>query len=311
MISTHVDVHEDWSTSAFDLAPVAPGTGPFVRRRILQTWHRHRGNEGKLLLVEGHGALLPLFANGSSLEFLGEADLTDYHSPLGPADGVERLTAEFFSDVAPGTTVNLDSLPSEATSPLAAGLTAAGLDVEPVEHEVAAVLELPDSFEAWLSSIGKKERHEVRRKRRRFEADFGSPLLVRLDGPEAVQRFADMHRAASGEKGSFMTEGMADLFLDLHESAGAVIDALTSHDGDPLAIAFGFEDDAGYYLYNSAYDPAARQASPGIVLLASLVERAILAGRPVFDFLKGDEPYKFRHGAVPRPLYELTGTVPG
>ena len=48
-------------------------------------------------------------------------------------------------------------------------------------------------------------------------------------------------------------------------------------------------------------------ASPGVVLVSMLIERAIEAEKRVFDFLKGDETYKFRLGAAPRPLYEVTG----
>ena len=76
-------------------------------------------------------------------------------------------------------------------------------------------------------------------------------------------------------------------------------------DGSPVAAAFGFEDDVAYYLYNSAFDPSAGRVSPGVVLVSLLIERAIATGKTIFDFLKGDEPYKFRLGAEPRPLFEV------
>jgi CelD/BcsL family acetyltransferase involved in cellulose biosynthesis len=44
------------------------------------------------------------------------------------------------------------------------------------------------------------------------------------------------------------------------------------------------------------------------VLLGLLIDRSIRSGLEVFDFLKGDEAYKFRLGAEPRPLYSLAGT---
>ena len=46
-----------------------------------------------------------------------------------------------------------------------------------------------------------------------------------------------------------------------------------------------------------------------MVLLWMLFERAISTGIPRFDFLKGDEDYKLRLGAEPRPLYVLEGTT--
>ena len=49
-------------------------------------------------------------------------------------------------------------------------------------------------------------------------------------------------------------------------------------------------------------------ASPGIVLLAVVIERLIADGVSRLDLLKGDEPYKFRLGATPRQLYRIEGT---
>ncbi len=302
-------IHEDWSAPAFGVPPLASDTGPFALAGFLREWQQHRGPDGKVLLVEADDALLPLYAEHETIRFLGEADLTDYHTPLGTPAAVTDLAAAFFAGVPAGTSFELDSLPLEAVTPLQAGMATAGIHVEKEEHEVAAVLPLPATFDEWLATIGKKERHEVRRKRRRFEDGLGSPHLMRTEGPDAVKTFAGLHRAAAGEKGGFMTSEMEAFFTRLHEECDAVIDVLTSHDGDVVAAAFGFEDDDGYYLYNSAYDPGVRHASPGIVMLASLIERAIDRGYTVFDFLKGDEAYKFRHGAHRRPLYSLTGVA--
>ena len=62
------------------------------------------------------------------------------------------------------------------------------------EQDIAAVLTLPESFDAWLASIGKKERHETRRKRRRYEE---------MVGPARIARFEDSERYLE----ELMTEG--------------------------------------------------------------------------------------------------------
>ena len=43
-----------------------------------------------------------------------------------------------------------------------------------------------------------------------------------------------------------------------------------------------------------------------MVLTAAAIERAIDLGRAEFDFLRGNEEYKYRFGAVDRPIYHLT-----
>ena len=64
------------------------------------------------------------------------------------------------------------------------------------------------------------------------------------------------------------------------------------------------------YAPRRSYDVAAASASPGVVLVASMIESQIEREAKVFDFLKGDERYKFRMGAESRPLYVIEGTLP-
>ena len=61
------------------------------------------------------------------------------------------------------------------------------------------------------------------------------------------------------------------------------------------------------YLYNSGYDPGVHAAlSPGWVLLAHLIERVIESGHRHFDFMRGDEGYKYRFGGKDERVLRLT-----
>jgi CelD/BcsL family acetyltransferase involved in cellulose biosynthesis len=296
-------VHADFTSQGFTLPPMVPGTGPFGRRDFLEVWWRHRaGAEDEPWLVESGDALLPLWSSPPGVRFLGEEHLIDYHVPLGR--GVESLMASFAAEHLAERGFRFDSLPLEAAEALAKGLAAAGVAAEPRQHEVTAVLDLPADYEDYLLTLSKKERHEVRRKRRRFETMLGPPRLLTDEGPTGLATFVAMHRQAAGEKGTFMSAAMEAYFRDLLAIPGAVIHLLAG-DAGPVAAVFGFSDADGYFLYNSSYDPAAGAASPGVVLVAMLIERAIMQGVTRFDFLKGDEAYKFRLGARPRPLYVL------
>lgn len=297
-----------WSSPSFELPPVAPLVGPFPGREWLQTWWTHRGR-GDLIVAATPESLLTLTMVEGSLTFAGEADLTDYHSPLGSADA-SALT-KLAADLPIGTSIELDSLPKEASDSVADGLRRAGLTPTVAQHTVTAVLELPTTFDDYLMSVGKKERHELRRKRRRFDAEAGTSRLERRSGPDAVALFARLHRLSSGDKGAFMTADMEEFFLAMHNDAGGVIDVLVDGSDRPASAIFSFEDEDGFYLYNSAYEPEMRNLSPGNVMLSHLIEQSIENGKQVFDFLKGDETYKFRLGSVARPLYRVTATVGG
>ena len=106
-----------------------------------------------------------------------------------------------------------------------------------------------------------------------------------------------------------MTAEMERFFGALHTDAGGLIDVLVDGAGEPAAAIFSFADEHGFYLYNSAFEPAVGHLSPGNVILSHLIESTIASGLQVFDFLKGDENYKFRLGAIPRPLFAVTATA--
>jgi CelD/BcsL family acetyltransferase involved in cellulose biosynthesis len=58
-------------------------------------------------------------------------------------------------------------------------------------------------------------------------------------------------------------------------------------------------------LYNSGFDPAHAKLAPGLVLLAHVIGDAITRRIPVFDFLRGEEPYKYAFGPEPRELFRM------
>ena len=58
-------------------------------------------------------------------------------------------------------------------------------------------------------------------------------------------------------------------------------------------------------LYTAGVDPEARDLSPGVLMSASAIRGAILAGRRRLDYLRGDEPYKYEWGAVDEPIARL------
>ncbi|MDH4309836.1 MAG: GNAT family N-acetyltransferase, partial [Acidimicrobiia bacterium] len=257
---------------------------------------------------ESVAGIVSLDVAGDLVTFTGPSDLTDYHSPLGsdPAALMESVVAVLDSRCR----FDLDSLPIEAAEPLAKGLNCAGVAVEIVPHTVAAVLDLPASFDEYLALIGKKQRHELRRKRRRYEELVGEPVFESHHGEGwAFDEFVRLHRMSGGGKGRFMDAEHEAFFRALVHQAGWRIDLLRIPGTDSAAAClFVFADSEGMYLYNSAYDPALADASPGMAMLGAAIEAGINSGSPRFDFLKGDEIYKFRLGAVERALYRVVST---
>lgn len=292
--------------ACFSLPPVAGRLGPFPHGDYLNVVWKHSSQpEEDLRLVGNDLGAVPLVVSAESVRFVGCGDLVDYRSPLG--DGAVHLIASSLEEMGTGCRVVIDSLPEDAALVVAKGVELAGREAVISQHSLAAVLDLPATFDDYLTGIGKKERHETRRKRRRYETLLGPIAFARVTSTgKLFDEFIRLHRLADGEKGGFMTDDMVGYFADLIGLDGWGIDALVDEDERMVAGGFAFQDDAGYFLYNSAFDPDRREVSPGVVLLSSLIDLAIQRGLSVFDFLKGDEAYKFRLGAVARPLFVVT-----
>jgi CelD/BcsL family acetyltransferase involved in cellulose biosynthesis len=292
-----------FTDAGFSLLPLAEHTGPFPMRPFLETWWDHLGAGDELAIVSTDEGTLPLRVHEGRVLFCGDAGLTDYHSPLGDAASGLAAAAGAHS----GYPFSFDSLPAEAASAIADALEAGRHAHTTVDDGLTMVIDLSGGVDGWLADLRKKDRHELRRKRRNFTGALGEPRLERHDSDEAVALFADLHRSADGAKASFMVPAHEAFFADLVRRAGATVELLLAGAG-VAAAAFGFAGADGYYLYNSAYDPAVAEFSPGIVLLTTVIERLTHDGVERLDLLKGDEAYKFRLGGKPRQLHRIEGT---
>ncbi len=204
------------------------------------------------------------------------------------------------------------------------------------QEDVCPVATLPSGdIDDFLATLGKKERHEIRRKVRRAEAAGGirfeesaDPLAV-SETPDArgrtdIEIFIDLHQAKWGADGLFPdTAGGAQsrtFFRRLFELFGPPVedgaDRASRFTGSlhlsflwigdhRVAASVHFETADAILYYNAGVDPAAHSLSPGVLLAEGLVRRALATGRTRFDFLRGNEGYKYEWGAVDEPIQRL------
>jgi len=74
-------------------------------------------------------------------------------------------------------------------------------------------------------------------------------------------------------------------------------------DNIPVAMVLYFDYRDCIYLYNSGYDPRYESLSAGLLCKVMGIQAGIESGKRVFNFLKGNEIYKYRLGGKEVPLY--------
>lgn len=309
-----------------DLCARVPHRHVFSLPEWNRVWWEEFGGSKQLqvltIIDEDPVAVIPLMfddtSDGRRIRFLGGDDLTDYLGPIIPEAstvyGVADALTHWLIEDAPEWDLfdaKCMPVPFGFADRLAETADRHHLRFEVDEHELTAVLPITGTFEDYLASLGQKHRHELRRKIRRFDSQVSaSRVRTATDATIAgdVLTFVDMHRGSEGLKGKFFMPERATFFArvaQVFQPMGLLrLDFLEVEDR-PMAATFSFEYANRFYLYNSAYEPEARPLSPGLILLAKLIERSCESGVEAFDFLRGRERYKFDLGAQALPLHSV------
>jgi CelD/BcsL family acetyltransferase involved in cellulose biosynthesis len=292
----------------------------FLTPEWIAVAREHDSAEPVTLAVDdppGGIAALAREADGT-LRFAG-GELTDEQDVVAPS-GAERsvatAVARWIAGEAPRR-VRLEFVPEDAPTleAMAAVLGERGYRAQRSRLITSPRLGLPRDFETYVQSLGKRERHELRRKIRRLENATKTTFRWATDAERgaALDRFFALHRLSRGEKADFMTPDIERFFRDIADALAPLgrlrLGVLRAHDED-AAVLFAFAYRGTLALYNAAYDPALASLSIGIVSHAWTIREAIAERFDTYDLLRGDEPYKYDLGGKDRWLGRLEATLP-
>jgi CelD/BcsL family acetyltransferase involved in cellulose biosynthesis len=288
-------------------------------QRTLRTLAFRR--EGQLLGLVAESRELRRLPSGPSelLRLAGGDEVTDYLGPLSlpqeraaVADAYcAALAAERGWDevVLGGLAADTGWHEHLALAARTHGLTVADAAVE----AVCPVVDLSGGYDAYLIRLPGRMRQEAVRKARKLTRDVGPYEMFTFGAgalDEGLEAFLAQARAAEDEKSTFfhraeMQRWFAELAAEYGPEGTLRIHRLDVA-GMPAAMTVSLVADGRWGLYNSAFDPTLAAFAPGVVLVWELIALAAEEGCHTFDLLRGDEPYKYRFGAVDRELHTLT-----
>lgn len=303
----------------------------FMRLDWQRTWwkHIHRGRQLAVLTIRDADGKLsgiaPCFVdeNGQgqpALWLVGCTDITDYVDFICRPGQEELVLDAVLAFLASDQTLEWDafhicSIPqASATLALLPRLIQKhGFTLEMAIEDVCPVITLPDNYQSYLDMLDKKQRHELRRKRRKAEV---YPVEWYVVGPnhdihQEIENFLELMSLATTPKANFLKEpGHRDFFRDIGELAfnqGMLDLTFLVIEGRRAAAIWSFMYGNRMMLYNSGLRTEEFMAlSPGVVLLTFHIESAIQRGFAIYDFLQGGEEYKYRMGAKPTIVNKLS-----
>jgi CelD/BcsL family acetyltransferase involved in cellulose biosynthesis len=188
------------------------------------------------------------------------------------------------------------------------------LAVRRQEERLCPYIELPNRFDDYLKTLSESMRYHVRRRTRDIVDKLGARVEV-WTTPEQIKAGIDLltrlHVARwrrDGEPGTLGRPGYAQFLYAVCTSA-AVRPRLyvLRHAAQPVAALLAFHFAESALFYQAGWDPESPLArlSPGVVLMRHSIEDAIASGLRYYDFLRGDESYKFRWTTTARTTTTL------
>jgi CelD/BcsL family acetyltransferase involved in cellulose biosynthesis len=300
---------------------------PFLLFSCMQTWWETRGGgewpDAQLMLItaqreESLVGIAPLFLTTKkmgqpTLMLLGSIEIFDYLDLIARgedlADFIDELLDFLVSPGVPDWQVldlyniidfspTLDLLKDQARK--------RNWDIllEPVQP--SPYITLPGDWDTYLAGIKKKQRHEIRRKLRRLEESGVDWRWYIVDDPSTLEsEIEDFIKLMLQDESKlqFLREEMQEHMRRMGRCAfneGFLQLSFLEIDGHKAATKMIFDYRNQLWAYNSGVNYQLGEYSPGWILLSLLLQWANERGYSEFDFMRGDEEYKYRFGAVDR-----------
>ncbi|ROR02902.1 GNAT family N-acetyltransferase [Desulfosoma caldarium] len=292
----------------------------FVTPPWLDAWKRTLGQNESLCLLMAYGAFgadgyLALKLCDTEGLFAGDPEVCDYFDVVIRPGREEAVWRAMLQSAGQAGLKTLNLFPVRPTStvmthgvPLGRAL---GYAVSVESIDVTVEMPLAPSWEGYLQSLNGKQRHEVRRKMRRLE-EAGQVDYRVVSTPseleQALEVFFHLFQSNRDDKARFLTPAIRTYMETLCHTMGreGLLRLSFLHlNGSPAASALCFDDGETVYLYNNGYDAAFAPLSVGLMQTLFTIKDAAERGRTRYEFLRGDETYKFRLGGQEVPLYRV------
>lgn len=300
-VSGFQHLKSDWQA----LAALCPDATPFQTWEWNQLWFHHFGAlKTPLFLTVRHGddlvGLFPLVKARAllwgTIKTMGNGP-SDYLHPLLHPEFRSEALALFTDWIHSQNSGIVDLHQIRDVQPILGG----SWSEDPIDQATCLVLELPPTYDGFLQLIGKSLRYDVRKLDKEVFATGKAKIewSSAQTAPEFFEDFLRLHEMRwkkRGLPGAFFgrTKRFQQDWVKIAAQNGWLWLSRLMLDGKVVGSVYAMSMGEAVYFYQSGFDPEAGSISPGTLLVASTIRRAIEEGKSEFDFMRGDEGYKRR-----------------
>jgi CelD/BcsL family acetyltransferase involved in cellulose biosynthesis len=303
-----------------------PTATPFASFEWLTAWCRHWAAGGQpwiLAVYDGErlaglaGFLLRRRGGLRHLSGLG-VGVGNYWDVIAAPDDRERVVAMVAAALCERSSewdaFFMDKLPEGSGTDVA--LRNAGLRLQRQARMSSPRIELPDSFDAYLAGLSARRRRNVRLSLR--PVDKGELTFHALSDPEQLRQAIERMQALKSEwwqkreREMNPEHGSARFLAFTSEVAVSMVPRGLAqvwemrYRDDVVAVTICLLDEASTYGWLIGVDYRHEDLSLGNAMIAYGIRWSIETERRYFDFMLGDEAYKYGYAPVDRGVFSAT-----
>jgi CelD/BcsL family acetyltransferase involved in cellulose biosynthesis len=290
------------------------------KNAVLQVWLCHDGD--KLVGIAPFYVYSTMFMKipVRKMAFLGDRVASDYMDIFAIPGYEEACCREVLGRVNNQSPVPYDILDLEGVCAdsnlfrfLASGSDADGdIKLLPVFDCPRTCLNV--SFDEYLQRLSASTRYSLGRKRRKLEKEFGKVSVEHFDlknNPEKLDTLFDLHEqrwSVLKDKSSTFSSEYRKLFnrkLLQRFDEGSGYFSCMSIEGKPVSMMYVFVYKENAYFYQNGWNPVYAAYGVGILNIQYAIRHAIELGCKSFDFLRGEEAYKYHLCEDSRQAYTV------
>lgn len=325
-------LEEDWNDLLFESA--FPNI--FLTWEWITTWWKWFGKSHSLhLVVAFDGAkavgILPLYIGKVSIftgfqinaiRLIGDGGpvFPDYLGPIVREVDAEkviiRLSQSLFESPAKWDIIKLsDVLPETKPVKSFVDILSQRFITEIYDGERCPYQLLPSDYDAFVAGLNPRRRESVRRVLRKAKKkyDIGFKCYTSDNSvDEAFSLLGNIYQKSL--RGQSINNGFnRSDYLGFHREVAKAFSKqgwlrlyVLWFNDIPVAFIYGYFYNNIFWYYQTGYDLAYSNDGPGSIVLQRVIESVIGEGAKEFDFLRGDEDYKFHFASHERRTKTVT-----
>ena len=323
------------------LFQATPNATFFLTIDWLETYWRHFGADQKLKVLIAYAAgeplgILPLCVRTEKYRLARARVLTyplddcgTWYGPIGPNPSATMLAAMQHIRRTPRDwdMIELRWVADEGMqgAKTARALRIAGMLSEKQPYQTTSLLELPESWDAFVGAKSHTLRHQFRRQLRHIFEDLNAehirhrPAPAREgDGDARWDLYAMCEQIAAQSWQSSVSNGntlshdrVRGFYRDSHAAAArlGMLDVnVLLLEGRPAAFLYNYYCDSRIFNLRMGYDPSFGEKGVGSALTLKAIQEGIARGDRLIDFGQGEREHKRRLRTRTESTYRLTYT---